>query len=256
MERGSVRWPNAATAVAAPHARRLAGEWGRPVQYLPNGIDSDERPDVACAEAMLHQIGLTSGSYALFAAARVDPTKGCLTLLRAWRLIGDPMPLLILGDLWHASGHETELRSAAEGMAVTFVPRIDDKATLLGLVASSRLFVFPSTVEAMSMMLLEVVSVGATVVASDIPENAEILPPSTPLFRAGDENDLARVIKETLRDSAATTGERGQHLAEWVRERYDWNRIAEDYLEVYKAAIGTPLSAPPVSQSRPKGSSL
>ena len=68
--------------------------------------------------------------------------------------------MLVVGDLGHAPGYEERLRELAEGLPVTFVPRLDDKAVLLGLLQHCRVFVFPSTVEAMSMMLLEALAEG------------------------------------------------------------------------------------------------
>ncbi len=81
---------------------------------------------------------------------------------------------------------------------MTFVPRLDEKPQLLGLLRRARLFVFPSEVEAMSMMLLEAVCQRAPVVASDIPENTSILPPGFATFRAGDAAALAQALREAL----------------------------------------------------------
>jgi glycosyltransferase involved in cell wall biosynthesis len=234
-ERMSVRWASAATCVAAPRAERLQSRYRKPVRYIPNGIDSDARPDLEAAGALLGSLGLEVGRYVMFAAARVDPIKGCLTLIGAWRALGTDLPLLVVGDLWHAPGHESELREAARGAGVVFVPRLDDRNALLGLIASSALFVFPSTVEAMSMMLLEAVSTEARVLSSDIVENTAILPDGFPVFRAGDKNDLARAMSEILSETEGASKPRRASYAREMAARYDWDRIAEQYLEIYRA---------------------
>ena len=87
-----------------------------------------------------------------------------------------PPAVLVVGDLHHALGYEARLRKLADGLPVTFLPRLDDKAALMGLLQHCRVFVFPSTVEAMSMMLLEALALGAVGIAGDIPENTSILP--------------------------------------------------------------------------------
>ena len=199
----SVRLATRATAVSAVQAADLTQRYGRPVAAIPNGVEADERVDEDGARRLLDELGLRPGAFVLFAAARVDPTKGCLTLLRAVRQLDDPPPLLVVGDLHHAPGHESELRAAAADLPVTFVPRLDDKAVLLGLLRTARLFVFPSTVEAMSMMLLEALDQEASVLASDIPENTTVLPEGFPTFRAGDADDLARGLRALLESSAA-----------------------------------------------------
>jgi len=237
MEGLSVRMPTVATAVAAPHAAMLSSRYGRRVKYIPNGIDREEKPDKDAARRVIAEYGLTEGGYLLFAAARVDPTKGCHTLLEALHRLGRPLPLLVVGDLHHKVGYEDQLRELARGLEVVFLPRLDDKGTVLGLVALSRLFVFPSTVEAMSMMLLEALQVGAPVLASDIPENTSVLPPSWPVFRAGDAGDLAGRLHLALampEEEKRDLVRRGQ---QWVTGQYDWDRIAEEYEGVYEEAV-------------------
>jgi glycosyltransferase involved in cell wall biosynthesis len=235
---GSVKSPDAATAVAFSQAEALAARYDADVRYIPNGVDSDMAVDMPAALDLLAASGLEIGRYALFAAARVDPTKGCLVLIQAWRALGSPMPLLVVGDLWHAPGHESELRAAAEGVDVRFVPRVEEKATLAGLVVSSDVFVFPSTVEAMSMMLLEAMALGAPVLASDITENTQVIPDSAWMFAAGDPDDLVRAYRELKSELEAAVRDRCRKRAESVKARYSWDRIALDYESVYRDVLG------------------
>ncbi|HEY5482867.1 MAG TPA: glycosyltransferase family 4 protein [Propionibacteriaceae bacterium] len=245
---GSVRHADVPTAVAQSQAAALSARYGVRVRYIPNGVDAEMETDAVAAGALLAGNGLEPEGYALFAAARVDPTKGCLTLLRAWRILGCPMPLLVVGDLWHAPGHEAELRAAAEGMDVRFVPRTEDKATLVGLVAASDVFVFPSTVEAMSMMLLEVMALGAPVIASDIVENTQILPDSAWTFTAGDAGDLARAYRDFKAEPEDAVRERCRRRAELVAERYSWDQIALSYESAYLDALRIPDRPPDAPQ--------
>ena len=235
-ERFSVRSATIATAVAGNQAEQLSERYGRRVVHVPNGVDPYEPIGMDEAVAMLDHHGLARGQYLLFAAARVDPTKGCHTLLESCHQLDDPPPVLVIGDLGHAPGYEARLRELAQGLRVTFVPRLDDKAVLMGLLQDCRVFVFPSTVEAMSMMLLEALAVGTVGIASDIPENTSILPESYPTFAAGDAGDLRRGLERVLaldgceRESLRNSGR------EWVRERFDWDRIAAQYEDLYRRA--------------------
>jgi glycosyltransferase involved in cell wall biosynthesis len=236
IEGGSVRWPSAATCVAATRAARLESRYGVRVHYIPNGIDRRASADLDAAASFLAANGLQPQDYVMFSAARVDPTKGCLTLIRAWRAAATGGALLVVGDLWHSPSHEAELREAAAGAHVVFVPRLDDTGLLLGLIAQSALFAFPSTVEAMSMMLLEAVSTGARVLASDIAENTSVLPKGFPTFRTGDEADLTRTMLEALSWPQAESAARYALYAEEMARTYDWDRIAEQYMELYREA--------------------
>jgi glycosyltransferase involved in cell wall biosynthesis len=82
-------------------------------------------------------------------------------------------------------------------------------------------------------MLLEAVSTGARVLASDIPENTAVLPMGFPTFRAGDEAHLAHTMLEALSWPQAESAARYARYAEEMARTYDWDRIAEQYMEVY-----------------------
>jgi glycosyltransferase involved in cell wall biosynthesis len=236
-EKGSVTGGDAATAVSRAQAQSLSARYGVEIEYIPNGIDEDTLPDVEGARRVLAEVGLEPQAFAMFAAARVDPTKGCLTLLQAWRTLGCPQPLLILGDLWHAPGHESQLREAAEGMDVRFVPRLDDKAIVLGLLASADVFVFPSTIEAMSMMLLEATAVGVPVLASSIPENTDVLPDDSWFFAPDDAEDLARAYRALKAEPLSAVSDVCSKRSDHVRAHYSWDRIADQYSAVYDRVI-------------------
>ena len=200
-------------------------------------MDASESSASAEALDLLERHGLRNRCYVLFAAARVDPTKGCHTLLEACRLMQPPPAVLVIGDLCHAPGYEARLRELANGLPVTFLPRLDEKAVLMGLLQHCRVFVFPSTVEGMSMILLEALAVGTVGIASDIPENASILPEGYPTFTAGDSAALCRQFEGVLEWDDAQREAFIERSREWVRTRYDWSGIATQYEQVYRDAV-------------------
>jgi glycosyltransferase involved in cell wall biosynthesis len=235
----SVRRATRATAVSAVQAQELTRRHGREVIAIPNGVDLDEPVDDEGAERLLAGLGLRPGEYLLFSAARVDPTKGCHTLLEALRRLPEPPPLLVVGDLFHAPGYEARLRTLALGLPVSFVPRLDAKPVVLGLLRRARLFVFPSEVEAMSMMLLEALCQEAPTIASDIPENTSILPPGVAVFRTGDAEALAAGLQQLLAADAEVRGAAAAAARESVAARYGWDEIARSYEAVYREAAAT-----------------
>ena len=232
----SVHAASVPTAVAASHAAMLSVRHRRRVLFIPNGIDVTERVDVEGATRLLRGLGLEPRSYWLFAAARVDATKGCHTLLEAYRDLDAKPPLLVVGDLFHATGYEASLLELASGQPVHFLPRLEDKGVLLGLLWLARLFVFPSTVEAMSMMLLEAVSLGVPTLASDITENLQVLTRDFPTFKAGDAIALRRRLVESSTDDDAR--ERAVAISARIARRHDWDRIAARYESLYRRVVG------------------
>jgi len=238
-ERFSVIPATCATAVAANQADRLSEKYGHKVLHVPNGVDGDELADEMAAAAVLREHGLLGSRYVLFCAARVDPTKGCHTLLEACRSMPEPPPVLIVGDLGHAPGYEAQLRELAAGLDVSFVPRLDDKATVLGLLTLSSLFVFPSTIEAMSMMLLEALALGVLTLPSDIPENVSVMPPEFRTFHAGDSKSLCDALQDLLAEDDAFRAMYARRARTWVTERFDWDEIASAYEGLYRRALAS-----------------
>src|SRR5262249_20615051 len=100
-------------------------------------------------------------------------------------------------------------------------------------------FVLPSSHEGLPIALLEALSYGLPVLASDIPANLEIgLEPGC-YFPVGDREVLAsalRRIAEKPIDPALR-----QRRIDWVMRNYDWNFVAAQTLEVYRAVapLGT-----------------
>ena len=112
------------------------------------------------------------------------------------------------------------------------LPRLLTQPELFELVAGAKLFVFPSEVEAMSMMLLEAISCGAPVLASDIPENLEVTGPDYPwLFRNADAGHLTEKIAAFLHTGL---GPETAALRDRCARDFNWTAIAARYLALYQ----------------------
>jgi glycosyltransferase involved in cell wall biosynthesis len=119
---------------------------------------------------------------------------------------------------------------------VVFVPPVD-KALLLGLARLAHLFVFPSTVEAMSMMLLEAASTGVPIISSDIPDNVAVLPQQALFFRSGDAGELRDKMEWALQHPDQMQ-ELGASARGWVVENFQWDSIVKQYEQIYLNLAG------------------
>lgn len=220
-----------ATSVSRRDASFFERRYGRKALYVPNGVDVEATAQEAW-EASLSEIGLEEGNYVAFAAARIDPTKGCHLLLEAFRRLNLDIPLVIIGDLDQVPRYGAHLRQMANAR-VTFIPPIAESRRLFAIVQHCRLFVFPSTAEGMSMMLLEAAALGAPLVCSDIEENREVVEGDAVYFRSGDAGDLAAKLRWALEHA-----EEMQSLAAKaktrVRREYDWSAIVDRYEALYR----------------------
>lgn len=226
-----ILFPNAITSVSKPLADYYEAQYKRDVHYFPNGVDESVEIDLEAARKILAQHGVEPGQYILFAAGRVIPTKGCEYLLQAMQQIDADVSVLIVGDTSQVPAYEKRLRRLADER-VHFCSFIRSKGTLFGLVQMAQLFVFPSTVEAMSMMLLEVASVGTPIICSDIPENESVLPDEALFFRSADSDDLREKLQWGLANAQQMA-----LLAEKARDRvnahFRWHEIVTSYETLY-----------------------
>ena len=226
-----IRGCRALTTVARAKVADVQARVKTPIEFIPNGVD----PEPVIPQTLLaEKYGLVPDRYLMFAAGRMDPTKGLHHLLDAYDQLRPALPLLVVGGFeGHNQEYSAQLLARCRATEhVVLLPRLLSQPELFELVAGAKLFVFPSEVEAMSMMLLEVISCGVPVLASDIAENLEVTGAGYPwLFRNADAAHLAEKLAAFLR-----TGP-GPELAA-LRKRcardFNWTAIAARYLALYQ----------------------
>ncbi len=193
------------------------------ISYIPNGV-------AAIPPAAL---SLSSTDYLLFAAGRIIPTKGLHILLSALHKAGFKGKLIVLGDHSQLKEYSRELFDLATGLDVEFKGLIKEKPLLNAWIAGARLFVFPSTYEAMSMMLLEVASLQTPVLCSDIIENTDIFDRDELLFfRSGSDNDLADRLDWALAHPTEMQTFAGKAFRS-LMDKHQWAIIARQYAGIF-----------------------
>lgn len=227
-----IRLADCVTSVSKPLAKYYASRYNKTVQYIPNGIgQEDTNIDLDAARDLLSSYKIQAGDYILLAAGRIIPTKGATILLEAHRTLATELNLLIVGDASQIPAYEKKLHQFSDSRVV-FSPPVD-KTILFGLAQLARFFVFPSTVEAMSMMLLEAASLGVPIVCSDIPENTSVLEGRALFFESGNAKDLADKLQWALENPEAMR-DFAQQAEAWVKEHYSWDAIVEQYESLYQ----------------------
>lgn len=236
IERNALASAHAVTAVSQPQAAQYAAQCGREVRWIPNGIRSPLPCDRLRAETVLREAGAPREGFLLFLAGRIIPMKGCHLLLEAARRGRTGVPIVVVGECEALPDYTRQLRESATP-EVTFIGFQEDPATLFGIAACARLFVFPSTVEAMSMALLEMASLGVPALVSDIPANRAVLnEEQVTFFRSGDSDDLAARLQSCLADPGGIAA-KALAAQSHVRAVFDWPTIAAQYDQVYRAVM-------------------
>ena len=102
------------------------------------------------------------------------------------------------------------------------------------LLSYARLFVLPSYHKGLPIALLEAMSYGLPVLVSDIPANKEVELPTERYFRCGNVTDLRDKMAMLLNKDLTEIEKRNLRLQ--IAEKYNWLKIAEQTIEVYRKA--------------------
>jgi glycosyltransferase involved in cell wall biosynthesis len=197
-EAASVRAPSGTIVVSKALRSHFLSEYKRATTYIPNGIV----PPVYRQPDLIRQAGIT-GKFVLF-VGRLVPEKGCHLLLEAWRRLSAELrgqfELVIAGDAGFTPGYVQKLKGEAPAgvhfLGYVHGPVLDE------LFSQTELMVLPSTLEGLSISLLEGMSYQRCCLVSDIPPNVEAAGGNAVLFASGDAKDLGRKLTATLADPA------------------------------------------------------
>jgi glycosyltransferase involved in cell wall biosynthesis len=228
-EWAAARLPARTIVVSRELQRYFARRYRRRTAYIPNAVSAPEPVDAGA----LAPYGLEAGRY-LLTVGRLVPEKGIHLLLEAYRDVATELPLVVVGDDPHGKYLE-RLKEEADGR-VRFVGYVYGPP-LAAFFAGSYLYVQPSTLEGLSIALLEAMSYGAGVLASDIPPNVEALADAGFYFPSGD----VAALRERLRRLIASPDDvkaKGDEAARRVAELYSWEEVARRTAAVYEAALG------------------
>lgn len=238
-------------AVSEDARRMLVDHMGGDAVVIPNGVYVDQ---FASAEPTAAWQG--SGTAAdpatwcptiAFLGRLDEPRKGLQVLVGAIPAVLARIPgarFLVAGKGDDGAGLARQTLGSYAS-SVEFLGPISDpeKASLL---ASVDVYVAPQTGgESFGIVLVEAMSAGAAVVASDLGAFRRVLAEGQAgtLFETGNSEALAAAILGAL-DDPATTATKCAFAANWVRQ-YDWSAVTRQIEAVYELAVETREALPP-----------
>lgn len=228
-ERASACLPDRTIVVSRALADHYAAAYGRRTDCIPNGIPPPVRRE---PEAMT-ALGVRP-PYVLF-VGRLVPEKGCHVLLDAFAALPEDLRsthrLVIAGDAGFTRGYADSLRARADDRVV-FTGYVHG-AVLDELYSNAAAVCLPSSLEGLSIALLESMSYGNACLVSDIPPNREAGGEAVRYAPPGDAAALRDGLADLLRDPAART-----RLAAAARtralEHYSWETAADATADLYR----------------------
>ena len=223
-------------AVSEDARRTLVEHLGGDAVVIPNGVWVDT---FANAGTDPRWTGTPQAPTIAFLGRLDEPRKGLAVLLRAVGTVLDSYPgarVLVAGSGETGQEQARDVLGPRAG-AVEFLGGVseEDKGRLL---ASVDVYCAPQTGgESFGIVLVEAMSAGTTVVASDLGAFSRVLEHGEAgvLFRNGDAADLGATLVRVLGDPELRA--RVSAHASRVVRRYDWSAVTDQVLAVYEMAV-------------------
>ncbi len=225
-ERAAAEFPHATVVVSKTLHQYFREHYGAQTRYVPNGT-TIRKPRAALR---ILERGLQPDNYILF-LGRFSPEKNCHLLIDAYQKLDTTVKLVLAGGSSYSDGYARELRAHASGKLLLLDWVAGDE--LDELITNAMLFVLPSDLEGLSLALLDSMGAGVCALASDIPENRELVDGVGFTFQPGNAHDLERMLRllissPSLRRQAATRAQ------ERIRKHYLWPEIAAQIDSIYR----------------------
>jgi glycosyltransferase involved in cell wall biosynthesis len=205
------------------------------ITRIPNFIDQNlfHPSGKESGDQIRKKLDFTDGKIVTFSGRLVE-RKGVSVLLEAWRkLIQDRKDVLLVilgsGPLEKKLKNQSRLLGIEEN--VRFCGFINNIGNYL---AATDIFVFPSFQEGFPNSVLEAMACGLPVITTriggvmDMIKNEE----NGLLVEPGNVNQLADALKKLISDTEHASA-LGENALKTVRENYDINVIAKEYIDLY-----------------------
>ncbi|HET9408169.1 MAG TPA: glycosyltransferase family 4 protein [Candidatus Sulfotelmatobacter sp.] len=224
-ERASAHFPSTTMVVSRTLQDRYWQLHRKSTVYIPNAGLLRERQE----PQKILEWGLEPGNYILF-LGRFSPEKGCHVLADAYEQIATDAKLVFAGASSYCDSYSRRLRERAS-KRIKVLDSVSGRV-LDELLTNAMIFVLPSELEGLSLALLDAMGAGVCVVASDIPENREVVDGAGFTFSTGNAADLADRLRYLIANPVAR--EAAGHAAKnRIAELYQWQKIAADIEAAY-----------------------
>lgn len=171
----------------------------------------------------------------LLHVGKIEPRKDHKTLFKAFELISEEHDLLLIcagGIGWKSREILDYLEKSKQRSRIILLNAVN-KEDLLNLYNSAEMLVFPSIYEGFGLPVIESMSCGCPVIASDNSSLREAGGNGALYFKTGNHEELAIFIHELL-----TSKEKNDLLIrngiEWAKN-FNWEKAAKEHIKIYRS---------------------
>lgn len=231
-EKWGMQYSDQRIAVSNYVCRLIREKYNIESVVIPNGVTV---PEIPITTQALVKYGLEKQCYIIL-VSRFVQEKRHLDLINAFDsagLVG--WKLVLVGDADNPSDYSREIHAKSKANSNIVLTGFQSGLELAELYTNAGVFVLPSSHEGLPIAMLEALSYGLPVFASDIPANLEVGLPKHNYFSLGNVEQLSKMLKDY---STANHGNDGIRLANTlISEKYNWNTIAQNTLRVYQTFL-------------------
>lgn len=208
-------------------------------RFHPTSADGSDEWNGADA---VRALGVEPGEY-LVTVGRIEPRKNHVNLVRAYALLTEPRPpLLIVGQRGDGQGElATEIAKFGSQSAITMLDNVTD-TQLPALIRHARVFVYPSFAEGFGMPVLEAMASGVPVVTSNQTAVPEVAGGAALTADPHEPSAISGAIEQLLFDAKLRRRLSAAGLE--VAARHRWDTAAKALLGAFRRHFAADAARP------------
>lgn len=218
-ETSALEWADAITVVSKD-AQEYYSKIGFKTHYIPNAIDIDSLPKTKkkMFENQIIYVG------------RLSKEKGILELLSIINELSTDVNLIIVGN----GPEEDKVKLASKQENIHYLGYLPPEQTI-PLIRGSDILIQPSLIEGISTSILEAMACNTAIIATNVGGNKELLTNRKTAILVENHNEILESVHELFSDATFLESIVQNALTEV--EKYNWNNIGKQYLELYNSLV-------------------
>lgn len=228
----SVHAPHKTIAISRLLQEYCAVQYDREVDYIPYGISE---PTECPPRLIAQKYNLKKDGYVL-AVSRLVPHKQLHTLIKAFRDVNTDKKLVIVGGSSFTDQYVAQLQKLALADPRVILVGEQRGQIMAEFFSNAYAFIQPSESEGLPIAVLEAMSYGLGVVASDIPEHLEGAGQAAIYFHKNDPADLREQLQKAI-DDPKMVALKGLQAKKRVRQYFLWDNLIEQIEQLYQSLL-------------------